>query len=180
MTDQTANNAHSVDEEGIERRDFLHIASLALAGVGAAYAAWPFIDQMNPSANVLALASIEVDLSPIQPGQTVKIQWRGKPVYISHRTEQAIEQARAVDTAALPDPQTDTERVIKPEYLVLVGICTHLGCVPIADRGDYGGFFCPCHGSHYDNSGRIRKGPAPTNLEVPPYSFVNDTTISIG
>lgn len=168
------------NEDGVQRRDFLHIGASALAAVSVAGIAWPLIDQMNPAANVLALATIEVDLSPIEAGQTIKVKWRGKPVYISHRTPAEIKTEEAVDVSTLRDPQTDEERTIKPDYLVLVGICTHLGCVPIADKGDYGGFFCPCHGSHYDGSGRIRKGPAPTNLEVPPYAFVNDTTIAIG
>lgn len=180
MSDQSIQGTHAGDDDGIERRDFLHIAALSLAGVGGVFTAWPLINQMNPSADVLALASIEIDLSPIQLGQTVKVKWRGKPVYIRRRTPEQIAEEEKVDIETLPDPQSDADRAIKPEWLVMVGVCTHLGCVPISDQGDYKGFFCPCHGSHYDGSGRIRKGPAPTNLEIPPYTFVNDTTILIG
>jgi len=162
------------------RRDFIVIAASAFAAVGAAAAVWPFIDQMNPSADVLALSSTEVDLSQIAAGQSVTILWRGKPVFVRHRTEAEIAQARQDDTAALPDPQKDADRVQKPEWLVMMGVCTHLGCVPLGQKGDFGGWFCPCHGSHYDTSGRIRKGPAPTNLPVPDYAFVNDTRIRIG
>ncbi|RMF11245.1 MAG: ubiquinol-cytochrome c reductase iron-sulfur subunit [Alphaproteobacteria bacterium] len=164
----------------VTRRDFLYVASGAFAAVGAAAAAWPLIDQMNPSADVLALSSIEVDLSAIDVGQSVTVLWRGKPVFVRHRTPKEIEEARAVDLASLPDPQADEDRVQKPEWLIMVGVCTHLGCVPIGERGDYDGWFCPCHGSHYDTSGRIRKGPAPKNLEVPEYVFLNDTTVKIG
>lgn len=162
------------------RRDFLYVASGAMAAVGAAAAVWPLVDQMNPSADVLALSSIEVDLSSIAVGQSVTVLWRGKPVFVRHRTQNEIDEARAVDVAALPDPQEDADRVEKPEWLVMIGVCTHLGCVPIGEQGEYDGWFCPCHGSHYDTSGRIRKGPAPTNLEVPDYSFVSDTSIKIG
>lgn len=162
------------------RRDFIVIAASAFGAVGAAAAAWPFIDQMNPSADVLALSSTEVDLSQIAAGQSVTILWRGKPVFVRHRTEAEIAQARQDDAAALPDPQNDADRVQKPEWLVMMGVCTHLGCVPLGQKGDFGGWFCPCHGSHYDTSGRIRKGPAPTNLPVPDYAFLNDTRIRIG
>jgi ubiquinol-cytochrome c reductase iron-sulfur subunit len=167
------------------RRDFLILAAGAFSGLGAAAALWPFIHSMNPAADTLAMASIETDLAPIQPGQRIKVMWRGKPVFIDRRTPQEIEQARAVDLAALPDPESDERRVKKPEWLVLVGVCTHLGCVPLGTgateaRGDFGGWFCPCHGSHYDTSGRVRKGPAPRNLAVPPYEFLTDTTIRIG
>jgi ubiquinol-cytochrome c reductase, iron-sulfur subunit len=169
----------------VKRRDFLYLAAGAFSAVGAAAALWPFIHSLNPSADVLALASIEVDLSPIQPGQRITVSWRGKPVFIDHRTPEAIEAARNVNLADLPDPQPDQARVKKPEWLVLIGVCTHLGCVPLGqgatdNRGDFGGWFCPCHGSHYDTSGRIRKGPAPLNLAVPEYTFLNDTTIRIG
>lgn len=164
----------------VTRRDFLYVASGAFAAVGAAAACWPLVDQMNPSADVLALSSIEVDLSAIDVGQSITVLWRGKPVFVRHRTEREIEEARDVDVASLPDPQTDAERVEKPEWLIMVGVCTHLGCVPIGERGDYDGWFCPCHGSHYDTSGRIRKGPAPKNLVVPEYVFLNDTTVKIG
>jgi ubiquinol-cytochrome c reductase iron-sulfur subunit len=164
------------------RRDFLYIATGAFGAVGAAALAWPFIDQMNPDASALALASIEVDLSSIEEGQNVTVKWRGKPIFIRYRTAKDIEDAKAVDVATLIDPQTDAERVKpgKEQWLIQVGICTHLGCVPLGDAGDYDGWFCPCHGSHYDSAGRIRKGPAPRNLELPPYEFVSDTLIKIG
>ncbi len=173
-------------EEGAEtRRDFLYIATGAVAVVGAAAAVWPLIDSMNPSAEVLALSSTEVDLSPVAVGQSITVVWRGKPIFIRHRTEKEIEEARAVDVSTLRDPQTDAERVQKPEWLVAIGICTHLGCIPLGQkpgdpRGDYDGWFCPCHGSHYDSAARIRKGPAPKNLYLPPYRFVEDTLIKIG
>lgn len=162
------------------RRDFIVIAASAFGAVGAAAAVWPFIDQMNPSADVLALSSTEVDLSQIAAGQSVTILWRGKPVFVRHRTEAEIAQARQDDTASLPDPQKDADRVKKPEWLIMMGVCTHLGCVPLGQKGEFGGWFCPCHGSHYDTSGRIRKGPAPSNLPVPDYAFLNDTRIRIG
>ncbi|MFN3399200.1 MAG: ubiquinol-cytochrome c reductase iron-sulfur subunit [Ferrovibrio sp.] len=162
------------------RRDFIVVAAGAFAAVGAAAAVWPFIHQMNPSADVLALSSTEVDLSQIAAGQSVTILWRGKPVFVRHRTEAEIAQAKTDDTAVLPDPQKDADRVKKPEWLVMMGVCTHLGCVPLGQQGEFGGWFCPCHGSHYDTSGRIRKGPAPTNLPVPEYAFLNDTRIRIG
>jgi len=142
----------------------------------------PLIDQMNASRDTLAIAQIRVDISQVALGQQITVLWRGKPVFIRHRTESDIEQAREVDWEALPDPQPDDQRV-KPEHsewLVMVGVCTHLGCVPIADRGDYDGWYCPCHGSHYDGSGRIRRGPAPNNLEVPDYTFVDANTLEIG
>jgi ubiquinol-cytochrome c reductase iron-sulfur subunit len=182
-----ANTANSGQKGGGEqtRRDFLYLATGAVGAVGVGAAVWPFVDQMNPSAAVLALATIEVDLSPIETGMGITAMWRSKPVFVRKRTEQEIETARGVDMGALPDPQPDAERVERPEWLVVVGICTHLGCIPLGNkpseaRGDYGGWFCPCHGSHYDTSGRIRKGPAPTNLPVPTYSFLDDTTIKLG
>jgi ubiquinol-cytochrome c reductase iron-sulfur subunit len=164
------------------RRDFLFIATTAMGAVGGAATIWPLIHQMNPDASVQALASTEVDLTPIAEGQIVTIKWRGKPVFISHRTKKEIEEARATQLSELPDPQPDEARVKKgkDQWLVLVGVCTHLGCVPLGHLGDYTGWFCPCHGSHYDTSGRIRKGPAPLNLEVPPYEFVSDTLVRIG
>ena len=164
------------------RRDFLYIATGAFGAVGAAALAWPFIDQMNPDATTLALASIEVDLSSLEEGQAMTVKWRGKPIFIRYRTAKDIEEARAVDVATLIDPQSDEERTKpgKEQWLIQIGICTHLGCVPLSDAGEYHGWFCPCHGSHYDTSGRIRKGPAPTNLELPPYEFVSDTVIKIG
>ena len=135
---------------------------------------------MNPDASVKALASTEVDLKPIVPGQSITVLWRGKPVFIRRRTPEEISEAKAVSLDELPDPQDDAARAINPEWLVMVGICTHLGCIPLGQKGEYNGWFCPCHGSHYDTSGRIRKGPAPTNLEIPDYVFLNDNTIKIG
>jgi ubiquinol-cytochrome c reductase iron-sulfur subunit len=162
------------------RRDFLYLATGAFAAVGAANVVWPLIDQMNPDASVKALASIEIDLSSIDIGQSITVSWRGKPVFIRRRTQDEIAEARGVAFDTLPDPQGDETRVTKEEWLVMVGICTHLGCVPLGQSGDFNGWFCPCHGSHYDTSGRIRKGPAPKNLEIPPYEFVGDTRIKIG
>ena len=162
------------------RRDFLYLATGAFAAVGAANVVWPLIDQMNPDASVKALASIEIDLSSIDIGQSITVSWRGKPVFIRRRTQGEIAEARSVAFDALPDPQGDEARVTKEEWLVMVGICTHLGCVPLGQSGDFNGWFCPCHGSHYDTSGRIRKGPAPKNLDIPPYEFVGDTRIKIG
>jgi ubiquinol-cytochrome c reductase iron-sulfur subunit len=164
------------------RRDFLYIATGAMAAVGAAAVAWPFINQMNPDASVQALSSIEVDLAPVAEGQSITIKWRGKPVFIRHRTAKEIEESKAVPLNQLPDPATDEERTKEGHqpFLVMVGICTHLGCVPLGQQGDYDGWFCPCHGSHYDTAGRIRKGPAPRNLEIPPYEFISDTRVRIG
>ncbi|MCZ7657940.1 MAG: ubiquinol-cytochrome c reductase iron-sulfur subunit [Xanthobacteraceae bacterium] len=165
------------------RRDFLYIATGVVGAVGAAAAVWPLIAQMNPDASTIAAgAPIEVDLAPIAEGQVIKVVWRGNPIFISHRTQKEIEEARAVDVGSLPDPQSDQQRVKQghDQWLVLVGICTHLGCVPLTRQGDYNGFFCPCHGSHYDTSGRIRRGPAPANLPLPPYEFVADSKIRIG
>ena len=171
--------------DSASRRDFLTIASTALAGIGAAIAVWPLIDSMNAAKDTLALSTTEVDLKPIQPGQRLTVKWRGNPVFIDRRTPDEIKAAEAVDVSTLRDPQTDAERVKKPEWLVMVGVCTHLGCVPLGQkatdtRGEYGGWFCPCHGSQYDTSGRIRQGPAPRNLEVPTYQFTSDTTVKIG
>lgn len=165
------------------RRDFLYVATGAVAGVGAVATAWPLISQMNPDASTIAAgAPIDVDLSPITSGQAIKVFWRGKPIYIMNRTKKQIEEARAVNVASLPDPQTDQARVKEghDQWLVVIGICTHLGCIPIAHEGNYDGFFCPCHGSQYDSSGRIRQGPAPANLPLPPYAFTSDSKIKIG
>jgi ubiquinol-cytochrome c reductase iron-sulfur subunit len=181
------------------RRDFIVIAGAAFAAVGGAITMWPFVAQMNPDRSAQALASIEVDLSPVKEGQAITAMWRGKPVFIRHRTKAEVEKAKADDSASLPDnsarnlalpesePALDKNRVKAghEQFLILVGICTHLGCIPkgqaIGDsKGEFGGWFCPCHGSHYDTSGRIRKGPAPRNLDVPPYDFVSDTKIKIG
>ncbi len=177
------------------RRDFLYIATGAAGAVGVAGIAWPFIDQMRPDASTRALASIEVDVSAIEPGMSVTAKWRGKPVFIRNRTPEEIEAAKTVKLDELKDPvarnaniaadapATDADRSAgegKENWLVMVGVCTHLGCVPLGQQGDFGGWFCPCHGSHYDTAGRIRKGPAPQNLAVPVFSFVSDTKIQIG
>lgn len=176
---------NSVEEQGETRRDFLYLTAGAMGAVAAGCAAWPLVDSMNPAADTLALASTEVDLSSIEVGQAITVVWRGKPVFIRHRSAEEIEKVRIEDWEKLRDPQPDTARVIRDEWLVLVGVCTHLGCIPLGNKpgdlkGDFGGYFCPCHGSHYDGSGRIRKGPAPTNLEVPEYTFLSDTRIRIG
>ncbi len=181
-TSKTTANPLIVHRDEPTRRDFLYIATGAMGAVGAAAAVWPLIHQMNPDASVQALASTEVDLTPVQEGQIITVKWRGKPVFIAHRTKKEIEEARATPMRELPDPVADDARVKKgkEQWLVLVGVCTHLGCVPLGHQGDYKGFFCPCHGSHYDTSGRIRKGPAPLNLEVPPFEFASDTMVRIG
>ncbi len=162
------------------RRDFLFTASYTLGAIGLGATVWPFIDQMNPDSSVKALASTEVDLSQIQPGSSITVLWRGKPVFIKRRTQEEIIEAKNVKLEELKHPEKDEDRVKKDEWLVMLGICTHLGCVPLSDKGEYKGWFCPCHGSHYDTSGRIRKGPAPTNMEVPEYEFVDSNTIKIG
>lgn len=171
----------------VGRRDFLALATGAVAIVGAGAMVWPLIDAMNPSKDVLALAALEVDLTPIAAGQALVVSWRGQPVFVRRRTEAEIKLATAVPLSELPDPEADADRV-KPghaQWLVVSGVCTHLGCIPVGARpsdmrGDYGGWFCPCHGSHFDTSGRIRKGPAPANLPVVPYVFQSDTRIRIG
>ena len=168
------------EEKKTKRRDFIFTASYALGAVGVGAAVWPLIDQMNPDASVKALASTEVDVSAIDRGQSITVLWRGKPVFIKRRTKEEIAKAREVDLKELKHPEKDEERAKDPEWLVMLGVCTHLGCVPLGDKGEYGGWFCPCHGSHYDTSGRIRKGPAPTNMEIPKYEFVNSNTIKIG
>ena len=162
------------------RRDFLTTVTAATGAVGVGAVVWPLIDQMNPDASVKALASTEVDISLVEPGQSITVLWRGKPVFIKRRTVEEIEKARQVNLEDLKHPEKDEDRAKNPEWLVMLGVCTHLGCVPLGDKGEYGGWFCPCHGSHYDTSGRIRKGPAPTNMEVPKYEFVNSNTIKIG
>ena len=168
------------EDKKTNRRDFIFTASYALGAVGVGAAVWPLIDQMNPDASVKALASTEVDISGVEKGQSITVLWRGKPVFIRRRTEEEIAKAKEVKLEDLPHPETDEDRAKNPEWLVMLGVCTHLGCVPLGDKGEYGGWFCPCHGSHYDTSGRIRKGPAPTNMEVPKYEFVNSNTIKIG
>jgi len=185
--------SHAEDHEGT-RRDFLYYATAGAGAVTAGAAVWPLVDQMNPSADVQALSSIRVDISGIEPGTQLTVKWLGKPVFIRRRTPEEIEEARAVDVSALPDgvarndniqgevPATDENRALDEsgEWLVQMGVCTHLGCVPLGDAGEFGGWFCPCHGSHYDKSGRIRKGPAPENLPVPLAEFVDESTIKLG
>lgn len=164
------------------RRDFIHIAAGAAAAGAGVTIAWPLINQMNPAADTLALSVIDFDLTKVQEGQQVVVKWQGKPVFVRYRTPAEIEAARETPMSALKDPQSDADRVKegREQYLVLVGSCTHLGCVPTFGTGDYGGWFCPCHGSHYDTSGRIRKGPAPRNLPVPVAAFEDETTIKLG
>ena len=179
--------AHSTDDAGVTRRDFIYVASAAMAGVGVVAAAWPLIDQMNPAADTLALKEIEVDLTPIVPGQQITVEWRKNPVFVRRRTPEEIKEAQDVPLDELKDPQADGPRVQdskgvqRPEWLIVVAICTHLGCIPSKDmKGEFGGWLCPCHGSQYDTSGRIRKGPAPNNLAVPSYVFLSDTKVRIG
>ena len=189
--------SHASDNAGT-RRDFLYVATAATGAVAGGAAVWPLINQMNPSADVLALASVEVDISDVEVGTQITVLWRGKPVFIRRRSAAEIEEARAVDLAALPDadarndndPGKDADDLNRSldengEWLVMMGVCTHLGCVPLGagegeNKGEYGGYFCPCHGSSYDTAARIRKGPAPTNLEVPSYTFTSDTAILVG
>jgi ubiquinol-cytochrome c reductase iron-sulfur subunit len=173
--------------DGERRRDFIYVATGAFAAVGAGAVVWPLINQMNPSADVLALASIDVDLAQVQPGQAIKVSWRGKPVFARHLTPAEIEAANKVDVASLRDPQTLAQRTKpgKENWLITLGVCTHLGCVPLGaaegeNRGDFGGYFCPCHGSHYDTAARVRLGPAPLNLQVPDYKFTSPTAVTIG
>lgn len=188
----------TTSDDAVNRRDFIHIAAATFAAVGGAAALWPLIDQMNPDASALSLASVEFDLGPIEAGQSVTIMWRGKPVFVRHRTPEEIKKAQEVSLDDLKDasaavigaddlPALDQNRVKAghEQWLVMIGICTHLGCIPKGQkvgesRGEFGGWFCPCHGSHYDTSGRIRKGPAPANLAIPPYEFIEDTKIRIG
>ena len=186
-------SAHDTSEP--TRRDFLYVATAMAGVVGAAGAVWPFIDQMNPDASMRALSAIEVDVSSLEPGMSLVAKWRGKPVFIRNRTDKEVEEAKAVKIDELKDPEarnanvgadlqaTDINRTAgegKENWLVMVGVCTHLGCVPLGQQGDFGGWFCPCHGSHYDTAGRIRKGPAPENLPVPVFSFISDTVIKVG
>ena len=173
------------DKDSNNRRDFLYLSSMTIGGVGVAVFMWPFLKSMNPAEDTLALGSTEVDLSDISIGQSITVKWRGRPVFIRRRTQEEIVEANSVDVASLRDPMEDKDRVQQEEWLVLEGVCTHLGCVPLGQKmtdikGEYNGWFCPCHGSHYDTSGRVRKGPAPDNLPVPPYKFISDTKIIIG
>jgi ubiquinol-cytochrome c reductase iron-sulfur subunit len=181
------------------RRDFLVVAGNAFAVIGAASLLWPFVGQMNPDASTQALSSVDVDLSPVKEGQAITVMWRGKPIFVRNRTKAEIESAAKVPVNDLPDPlarndnlptddpATDINRTTKDHenWIIIIGICTHLGCIPKGqalgdERGEYGGWFCPCHGSQYDTAGRIRKGPAPRNMQVPPYAFASDTKIKIG
>jgi len=171
--------------DGETRRDFLTLTATAVGAVGAVCAIWPFISSLNPAKDTLALSTTDVDLSPVQVGQRLTVAWQGKPVFIDHRPPAEIKAAEDVDISTLRDPQKDSDRVQKPEWLIVVGVCTHLGCIPLGqkqgdDRGPFGGWFCPCHGSIYDTSARIRQGPAPLNLLVPPYKFTSDAKITIG
>ncbi|MEM6761088.1 MAG: ubiquinol-cytochrome c reductase iron-sulfur subunit [Pseudomonadota bacterium] len=187
--------SHVEDDHEGTRRDFLYYATGLTGAVGVGAAVWPLVNQMNPSADVLALSSIRVDISAVEPGTQLTVKWLGKPVFIRRRTEEEITAAREVDLADLPDAIARNDNADQPldaadenraldeagEWLVMMGVCTHLGCVPLGDgAGDFGGWFCPCHGSHYDTSGRIRKGPAPTNLPVPVAEFVDEATIKLG
>lgn len=177
-TDLSTQAEHS----STNRRDFLFVATGAVGAVGAAAVVWPLINQLNPDASTLALASIQYDVGPIAEGQSVTIMWRGLPVFVRHRTAAEISEAQAVPLSDLKDPETDEART-KPgheQWLIMIANCTHLGCIPVGESGDFDGWFCPCHGSHYDSAGRIRRGPAPKNLVVPPYEFLSDTLVQIG
>ena len=181
----TAEPAEEAEFDEKTRRDFLFTTTGAVGAVGAAVAVWPLIDQMNPAADTLALSSTEVDLEPIAEGQSITVVWRGKPVFIRHRTAEEIAIAKKDDREELPDPEADSDRVQNEKWLLMVGVCTHFGCIPLGNKpgeakGEFGGWFCPCHGSHYDTSGRIRKGPAPKNLEVPSYKFLSETRVKVG
>ena len=175
-----SNEIENKNKDKKNRRDFLYTASYTLGAVGVGAVIWPLVHQMNPDASVKALSTTEVDISTIEPGKSITVLWKGKPVFIRRRTQEEIVEAQNIKLSDLKDPQEDKDRVKKPEWLVMLGVCTHLGCVPLGNKGDYKGWFCPCHGSHYDTSGRIRKGPAPTNLEIPKYEFVDNNTIKIG
>lgn len=170
----------NINKDKSTRRDFLTTVTATVGAFGVGAAVFPIVSQMNPDSSVKALASIEVDISGVKEGQEITVLWRGKPVFIKRRTKEDILKARETKMTDLKDPQEDKVRVIKEEWLVVIGVCTHLGCVPAGGQGEYSGWFCPCHGSHYDTSGRIRKGPAPTNLEVPKYEFVSNDKIKIG
>ena len=179
------NNSDSQDHDGGTRRDFMQLTAAAFTAVGLGFVVKPMIESLTPAKDTLALATVEVNISEIPEGESTTIMWQGKPVFIRHRSAAEIEDAGKVDISSLKDPETDADRAQKPKWLVMLGICTHLGCVPLGQKtgdvkGEYNGWFCPCHGSHYDTSGRIRKGPAPRNLEVPKYSFLSDTKVKIG
>jgi len=175
------------EQEDPSRRDFIYIATGAAAAIGAGSVAWPMAMQMGAAADTKAAGSIEIDLSKVEEGQQLKVLWRGKPVFVRYRTQKEIDEAESVDINKLPDPATDDERFvpnmageINKKLLVMVGVCTHFGCIPVGEKGDFDGWYCPCHGSHYDTAGRIRKGPAPRNLDIPPYEYISDTVIKVG
>lgn len=182
MSDPISPDSVENSPEQPGKRDFLTLTASATAAVGAGAFVYTLGDTMNPAADVLALASTEVNIGAVTEGQSIRVMWRGKPVFIRRRTKAEIDEARSDDSVDMPDPEVDAARVKegKEEWLVVVGICTHLGCVPLANKGEFDGWLCPCHGSHYDVSGRMRKGPAPLNLEVPPYQFLTDDVIQIG
>lgn len=185
MSATTGQGDTGLGEQEETRRDFLYVATGAVSAIGTATAVWPLIDSMNPSADVRALSSSEVDIEPVAVGQRITVTWQGKPVFVSRRTPKEIAKAKADDAADLRDPELDSVRVQREEWLVVVGICTHLGCIPLGQkasdpRGGWDGWFCPCHGSHYDTSGRIRKGPAPKNLVVPRYAFLDNAIVRVG
>lgn len=186
MSETLHQDAHgdTVDEG---KRDFIYIATGAAAAAGVASLAWPLVAQMGKAADTLAAGSVEIDVSKIAEGQQLKVLWRGKPVFVRHRTAKEISEAVNTDVAACPDPQMDNDRLIpdaagklRPEYLVMIGVCTHFGCIPVGESGDFDGWYCPCHGSHYDTSGRIRKGPAPKNMEIPDYKYISENVIKVG
>lgn len=185
MSEAVSNEHHEAIDEG--KRDFIYIATGAVAAAGGISLAWPLVSQMGKAADTLALGSIEINLGGLVEGQQLKVLWRGKPVFVRYRTPKEIKEAVETDIADCPDPATDESRLVaKPDgsidakYLVMIGVCTHFGCVPVGEAGDFSGWYCPCHGSHYDTSGRIRKGPAPTNMEIPPYEYISDTVIKVG
>ena len=187
IVSETVQDHHGSETVDGEKRDFIFIATGAVAAAGAASIGWPLVAQMGKAADTLAAGSIEIDLSGVEEGGQLKTLWRGKPVFVRHRTAEEISQAENTDASDCPDPQTDAERLIpgpngkvNPKYLVMIGVCTHFGCVPVGEAGDFDGWYCPCHGSHYDTSGRIRKGPAPKNMAIPPYEYLSDTVIKVG
>ncbi|PHR94109.1 MAG: ubiquinol-cytochrome c reductase iron-sulfur subunit [Robiginitomaculum sp.] len=182
-------DTHTIDGDHEEpsRRDFIYIATGVTAAIGAGALAWPMVMQMTAASDTLAAGSIEIDVSKLEEGQQIKVLWRGKPIFVRYRTPKEIAEADSVDIATLRDPQTDNERLVpdfagalNPKILVMIGVCTHFGCIPIGEAGDFDGWYCPCHGSHYDTSGRIRKGPAPKNLVIPEYAYISDTVIKVG
>lgn len=185
MSETLENDSHETVDEG--KRDFIYIATGAVAAAGAASLAWPLVMQMGKASDTMAAGSIDIDLSGVTEGQQLKVLWRGKPIFVRHRTPKEIAEAEAVPMSELKDPETDSARLIPtpegkvdPKFLVMIGVCTHFGCVPVGEKGDFDGWYCPCHGSHYDTAGRIRKGPAPKNLVIPPYEYISDTVIKVG